>query len=371
MAKYRVTLGNPAFLPDMEEAAIQALRNDRYVGGENVAKFEEEFARFVGTKFAVSTASGTAALAFALEALGAKGQRYVTTPMSFIATANAVLHAGGVPVFGDISDSDYCLDPSTAEGQLKKGVKGILPVDLYGQPADYDGFRGLAETYKVPIIEDACQAHGAKYGGRAAGNLGSAAAFSFYPSKNMTVLGDGGMLTTNDEDVASLVAKLRDCGRVSHYEHDLLGYTSRLNTVSAAIGRVQLKHLVAWNERRRRIAASYWRGLKEFPSLKLPPMPDGKSEPVFHQYVIRLKDRDGLKNFLEGRGIQCGIHYPIPIHLQPLYIRLYGFAGGAFPRSETHAVECLSLPMHPFIKADDARYVVETVVQFLESEAAA
>lgn len=357
-------------LPDMEEAAIDALRNDRFVGGENVSKFEEEFAYMVGTKYAVAVSSGTAALDFIWFALQIRNETIVTTTWSFIASANSILHAEGQPVFADISKEDYCLDPAQVDSHLKKGAKGILPVHIYGQPVDYDRFRELGERYKVPIVEDACQAHGAMYKGRTIGNLGIAAAFSFYPSKNMTVLGDGGMVTTNDEKIARTVLKIRDSGRVSQYEHDLLGYTARLNSVNAAIGRVQLRHLTEWNERRREVAKSYFSQLKHFiPAVGLPPMPSNYVEPVFHQFVIRTKRRDELRTHLESRGIQCNIHYPIPIHLQPLYVNLYGFTDGMYPRSELLAKECLSLPMHPFLSDEDVDYICEEIGSFLGKSA--
>jgi perosamine synthetase len=364
----QIAQARPILLPDMEEAAINALRNDKFVGGENVVKFEEEFARLVGTRYAVALSSGTAALDFIFMALQVKGQKVVTSTWSFIASANSIMHAGGEPVFADILDSDYCLDPSQVENQLSKnGAKGILPVHIYGQPVDYDSIRELGERYAVPVVEDACQAHGARYKGKMIGSLGTAAAFSFYPSKNMTVLGDGGMVTTNDEAITKLVSKIRDSGRTSQYEHDILGYTARLNSVNAAIGRVQLKHLEEWNDRRRKIAAFYSRALVNLiPVISLPPQPTADIEPVFHQYVIRTKNRDDLKKYLGEKGIQCNVHYPIPIHLQPLYRNAFGYQEGMCPRSELLAKECLSLPMHPFLTEDDLKYTSEQIVSFFD-----
>jgi perosamine synthetase len=362
MGSPKIAQAKPVFLRDMEEAALDALRNDRYVMGENVFKFEEEFARYVGTRHAVSTSSGTNALQLVLLALNLKGKKIVTSPFSFVASANAVIQADGVPVFGDISEEDYCLDSREAEKQLQAGAAGLLPVHLFGHPAEMAAFRELSERYHVPVIEDACQAHGARYEGKQAGNLGVAAAFSFYPSKNMTVLGDGGMVTTNDEAVAGSVKKLRDCGRISRYEHDVIGYTSRLNSINAAIGRVQLRHLDEWNKRRREVAGIYTRMLEG--SVVTPPRGDQVAEPVFHQYVIRTPKRNSLKLHLQENGIETGIHYPIPIHLQPVYVERYGYEQGAFPRSERLASECLSLPMHPSLSDEEASYVAESVVKF-------
>ncbi len=211
-----------------------------------------------------------------------------------------------------------------------------------------------------------CQAHGALYKGKRTGSLGVAAAFSFYPSKNMTVLGDGGMVTTNDEKIAKFVSRVRDGGRVSWYEHDIVGYTSRMTSVSAAIGRVQLKHLEEWNEKRRHIAVLYMKYLEGEPSIVLPPAGDKDKIPVYHQFVIRARMRDELKAFLDENGVQCGVHYPIPIHLQPLYINLFGFTEGSYPKSEKLATECLSLPMHPFISDSDAKIVCESIRSFYE-----
>jgi perosamine synthetase len=368
VGRRQIPQGKPILLPDMEEAAIDALRNDKFVGGENVAKFEEEFASFVGTKHAVALSSGTAALDFIFMGLEICNKKIVTSTWSFIASANSIMHAGGEPALVDILDSDYCLDPNQVKSNLERGAKGVLPVHIYGQPVDFDLFEELGERFDAPIIEDACQAHGAKYKGRSVGCLGTAAAFSFYPSKNMTVLGDGGMVTTNDERIARLVSKIRDSGRVSQYEHDILGYTARLNSVNAAIGRVQLKHLKDWNERRRAIAASYFSNLASLaPSVGLPPVPTKDIEPVYHQFVIRTSERDALKNYLTERGIQCNVHYPIPIHLQPLYTRTFGYAEGMCPRSERLAKECLSLPMHPFLTDEDVSYVCDGITSFFSS----
>ena len=360
----KVSQGMPMFLPEMAEAAVDALRNDKFLRGENVVKFEEEFARFVGTEYAISTSSGTNALQFIFFALKLEGKKVVTTPNSFIATANSVIQANATPVFGDISEGDYCLDPAEAEKQLKSGASGLLPVHIYGFPANLTAFSELSERYDVPLVEDACQAHGAEYKGKRAGAVGTAAAFSFYPSKNMSVLGDGGMVTTDDKRIADYVAKVRDGGRMSWYEQDVLGYSSRLNTVNAAIGRVQLRHLEEWNEKRRYVAERYRRSLKEIAAIRLPPEGDEGVRPVYHQFVMRAAKRDLLQAYLKGKGVETGIHYPIPIHLQPLYVRLFGYAEGAYPMSERLAKEYLSLPMHPLLSDEDVEYVCEEISNF-------
>jgi len=363
--KLKVPLAKPVFNQEMEDAAVEALRNERFVLGESVYKFEEEFARYCGAKYAVSTSSGTDALHFALTALGiGNGYHVVTTPASFIATANIILHANAYPDFADIDLRTYAIDPFQIEQKVSKKTKAVIPVHLYGFPADMDRISEIAKEHGLFVVEDACQAHGAVYKGRKTGSLGDVACFSFYSSKNLTVAGDGGMLVTDDGEVAETVSKLRDCGRRGKYVHDLVGYTARLNTVNAAIGRVQLKYLDEWNEKRRRNARLYNTLFSDIEELILPPKGGSEIEPVYHLYVIRSKFRDQLKGWLEENGIGCGIHYLLPIHLQPVYRELYGYKGGEYPKSEELCKTCLSIPMHPFLTSDEIKYVSEKVHDF-------
>ncbi|MDE1851460.1 MAG: DegT/DnrJ/EryC1/StrS family aminotransferase [Candidatus Micrarchaeota archaeon] len=364
MANWKISQGMPILDKEMEEAALDALRNDKYVNGENVAKLEEEFARYVGTKHAIAVSSGTNALAFIFMAIGINGKRCITSPQSFIASSNSIIHAGGIPAFADIDKRTYCISPAEIEKQLQKGAAAVLPVDIYGYPADFDSINEIAKRSNAYVIEDACQSHGALYKGKRTGSLALAAAFSFYPSKNMTVLGDGGMVTTDDDGIANKVRKLRDAGRKSHYEHDMIGYTARLNTVNAAIGRVQLKNLDKWNSRRSEIAAQYDSKLNGIGGITLPMLGGSGTKPVFHQYVILTTERDRLKEHMEKNGIQCGIHYPIPIHLQPIYMQMFGFKGGEYPNSESFSRECLSLPMHTNLTNEDIGLVCEKVKEF-------
>src|SRR3990170_2468236 len=272
---WKIPLGCPIFDREMEEAALYALRNERFVLGEDVLKFEEEFASYLGVKYGVSTSSGTNALQIALLALGiSRADEVVTSSFSFVASANAVLHAGATPVFADIDAEDFNVNPEKMKLKVTKRTKALLPVHLYGYPCNMREITGIAEDHGLKVVEDSCQAHGAKYGGRKAGAIGDVGCFSFYPSKNMTVCGDGGMIVTNDEDVAKLAAKLRDCGRKSQYEHDVVGYTSRLNTVNAAIGRVQLKRLDEWNKKRMRNASIYDELLSDVDEVNTPPKGD-------------------------------------------------------------------------------------------------
>ncbi|MDD1769165.1 MAG: DegT/DnrJ/EryC1/StrS family aminotransferase [Methanomassiliicoccales archaeon] len=348
----------------MVEAVSNALRSERMVLGESVFKFEEAFARYIGTKYAVSVSSGTAALALSLIAIGVNEREVITTPLSFIATANAIVQAGGIPTFSDVSESDYNMDPKQVRGHLTKKTKALLPVHLFGQPANMGELMEIAKSRGLKVIEDAAQAHGATFGGKKVGSLGDAGCFSFYSTKNMTVGGDGGMVTTDDEDIARSVSKLRDCGRISRYVHDVIGFTARLNTANAAFGLVQLRYLDEWNERRRAIAALYSRLLKGESQLALPPRGDKRIAPVYHLFAVKCQRRDELAKYLGAEGIECGVHYPLPIHLQPVYREMYAYAPGAFPISESLSSSLLSLPMFPALSDDEVKSICEHILGF-------
>jgi len=364
----RVSLCRPVFTKEMEEAAVNALRNERFVMGESVFKFEEEFARYCGVKHAVSTSSGTNALQLALIALGVKrGDKVSTTPASFIATANAIVHVGGIPQFSDINLKTYTIDPSFLKRKITRETGALIPVHLYGYPADFDYILEVTGRLEVPVVEDACQAHGAIYKGKRVGSLGDVACFSFY-SKNLTVCGDGGMVVTDNEEIANRIRSLRDCGRKSKYLHEMVGYTSRLNTVNAAIGRIGLKYVDDWNDKRRCIAGLYDKYLSDIDDLVLPPKGDSEIRPVYHLYVVRTKFRDLLKVWLEKNDIECGVHYPLPIHLQPVYREMFGYKGGEYPKSEALCNTCLSLPMHPFLNSEEVGYVCEKIHEFYDNK---
>jgi perosamine synthetase len=354
---------------EIKNAVIYVLENEKFVLGESVFKFEEELAKYFGVRYAITTSSGTHALEFALRAIGLKdGDKVITTSFSFIATANSIFHAGGEPLFADIRDDTLNIDPDEVNRRMSLNVKAILPVHLYGYPADMNKIIELANENSLKVIEDACQAHGATYHGKKVGTLGDAGCFSFYPSKNMTVGGDGGAVITNDENIAKKVMKLRDCGRISKYEHDTIGYTARLNTINAAIGRIQLKYLDQWNEARRKIAKTYNSLLSDIEEITLPPSETSTIKPIYHLYVIRTRYRDELKKWLEENGIECGVHYPIPIHLQPIYRKIYGYSGGEYPKSEKASKECLSIPMHPFLKDEEIKYISEKIHEFFNKK---
>lgn len=366
----KIPLGKPILDAEIEEAAVNAIRNERFVLGESVHKFEEEFAKYCGTEYAVSTSSGTDALKIALLASSVEPKHEViTSPASFIASANAILHAQGTPVFADIDLKTYTVDPEQIRKAVTAKTKAIIPVHLFGYPAEMDSINASAEKRRLIVVEDACQAHGASINGAKAGSLGDIACFSFYPSKNMTVGGDGGMITTDSKKIAVRAAKLRDCGRKSQYVHDLVGYTSRLNTVNAAIGRIQLRRLDAWNERRRQVAKEYCRLLSDIEEVTLPPVGDESVvRPVFHCFVIRTNRRDELKSWLESNGIGCGIHYALPIHLQPVYRKMFGYKKGMYPKSEKLCRTCLSLPIYPDLSSRELSFISEKIHDFFNQK---
>lgn len=365
----KIPLAKPVFNKEMERAAVEALRNERFVLGESVYKFEEEYAKYCGADYAVSMSSGTDALSIALISLGVTGgQEVVTSPASFVATANSALHANAVPVFADVELTTYTMDPERLKKTLNRKTGAVLPVHLYGFPANMDSIVTIAGKSKLPVVEDACQAHGALFRGRMVGCFGDVGCFSFYPSKNMMVAGDGGMMVTNLKKVAVKAAKLRDCGRRSKYIQDLVGYTARLNTVNAAIGRVQLKHLDDWNQKRRRNAERYDRKLSDIEELVLPPKGEGTTRPVYHLYTLRTTQRDSLRAYLEKNAVECGVNYTLPIHLQPAYKEKYGFKEGAFPNSEELCKTCLNIPMHPDLSEKEVQFVCDQIHEFFENQ---
>jgi perosamine synthetase len=364
----RIHLASPIIDAEMKAAALSALENEMMVMGESVIKFEEEFAKYCGTRYAVSTASGTAALSIALQAMNiGQGNEVITTPFSFIATANSIIHAGADPVFADVEDSDVNLSVSKARARIGNKTRALMPVHLYGHPSRIDEFYDLASEKGLRLIEDACQAHGAEVNGRRVGSIGDAGCFSFYPAKNMTVGGDGGMITTNNEELADAARSIRDCGRDknSKYYHGRIGFTSRLNTVNAAIGRIQLKRLDGWNQARRKISERYRRELENVRDIILPPAEGSLERAVYHLFVIRTKLRERVKKRLSDNGIETGIHYPRPIHLQVPYRQKYGYSEGAFPLSESLSNEVLSLPIFPTLTEGEVVRICDSLKKSL------
>ena len=338
------------FTDEMEEAAIHALRNESFVGGESVSKFEEEFAKYTGTKYAASVSSGNGALQISLMALGIGESHKVITPTnSFIASANCIRMTNAKPVLTDIDVNDGGIDLSNN----KESVNAVIPVHIYGNPCDFDSVKSFAEERKIPIIEDACQAHGAEYKGKKVGSLGDVGCFSFYPTKNMTVGGDGGMTTTDNEEIVLKIKSIRDNGRKTKNEFDKLGFTMRLNTVNAAIGRVQLKHLDEKTARRREIVSIYRKNLVR--DCILPENKDGKS--VYHQIVIKHEKRDEIRKELTDNGIGSAIYYETPIHKQLIYQEF----GYELPNSEKFSKEIMSLPSYPQLTDEQALEICEHV----------
>ncbi len=349
-----------ALKAEIDEAVFRVLSSGRYIGGPEVEALEEEFARACGVPHAVAVGSGTDALRLALLAAeageaasaiprgtpkdGAGPPEVITSPFSFFASVEAIGQVGAATVFADIDPDTLTLDPRRVERALTKRTRAIIPVHLYGHPADLDPIRDLAARRGLVIVEDACQAHGALYKGKPAGSLATAGAFSFYPTKNLGGCGEGGMVTTGDRDLAGRVRRLRDHGQEGKYRHVESGYNARLDALQAAILRVKLKRLSAWNERRRSIAQRYRERLGG--SGVVLPVERPWARHVFHQFTVRVRRRDEVRAALEARGVAAQVHYPIPLHLQPA---LAGPAAGAgsFPEAERAAREVLSLPVHP------------------------
>lgn len=341
----------------------RVLQRSSFILGPEVEQFEKGFASFLGVSECVAVNSGTAALHLVLQALeiGA-GDEVITVPSTFIATAEAISAVGARPVFVDVDPVSYTMDPAQAEKVITDRTRAILPVHLYGQPADLDPLLALARRRNLAVIEDACQAHGALYKGRKAGTLGTAGCFSFYPSKNLGCCGEGGAIVTNDPDVAKRVRMLRDHGSGRKYEHDFPGYNFRLEGLQGGILSVKLPHLDAWNGRRRALAEHY-NCLLAGSGLTVPTeMPYARH--VYHLYVIQSDDRDTLRQQLAQRGIQSGLHYPVPLHLQVAY-RSLGYSPGDFPVCERLAGRVLSLPMYPELSLEAVEYVAAALLESL------
>jgi dTDP-4-amino-4,6-dideoxygalactose transaminase len=346
-------------------AIAQVVETGMFVNGPVVEAFEGEFAAYCGTEFCVGTASGLDALRLALLAAGIEpGDEVVVPAQTFIATWEAVTQAGGVPVPVDISESDYALDVDMAAEAVGPRTRFVMPVHLYGQLADMTAVRELARRHGLVVLEDACQAHGAIRDGRRAGSYGDAAAFSFYPTKNLGAFGDAGALVTSDEALAERVRALREHGQRRKYDHELLGYTARLDAVHAAVLARKLPYLDDWNESRRAASRFYSESLDGIGDLRLPPAPP-ESEPVWHLYVVRTADPGELADHLAAAGIASGRHYPVPPHLTGAYASL-GFRRGAFPVAEALADEGLSLPIFPGMTEAQLASVVSAVRAFFD-----
>lgn len=346
----------------VQQAISAVLERGDFVLGREVSQFEEEFAAYCEAEYAVGVDSGTSALELALRAFDiGPGDEVITAANTFIATAFAVSYTGATPVFVDVDPQTYTIDVSLLESAITDRTRAIIPVHLYGHPADMDPIMEIAAKHGLVVIEDACQAHGARYKGKRVGSLGHAAAFSFYPAKNLGAYGDGGIVVTNDRRVAESLQMLRNYGQSEKYHHLVQGFNHRLDTLQAAVLRVKLKHLDAWNASRRQHAQLYRELLAHSPVVT--PVETGYAESVYHLYVIRLQDRDGLRAYLQDRGVSTGIHYPIPIHCQ-LSHRDLGYQNGEFPVTEEYAEQILSLPMYAELTPASIEYVAEAIRDF-------
>jgi len=350
---------------DLRDEILAALdrvcRAAAFVQGAEVEAFEKEFAEYCGTTHCVALSSGTAALHVGLLALGVEPRdEVITSPNTFLATAEAISYCGARPVFVDIDPATANLDPNLLERAITPRTRAIIPIHLYGRPADMDSIRPIAQRHNLRILEDAAQAVGARYRGHRVGGLGHAAAFSFYPTKNLGAYGEGGALTTDDDSLARFARAARNHGETSRYQHEFVGFNYRMQGFQGAVLRIKLRRLDAWTARRREVAGAY-RRLLEGANLEMP-ADDSRDEVVYHQFVTYVENRAHVVSQLAAAGIETAIHYPKPLHLQPAYSAL-GYSPSTFPRSELACERVLSLPLFPGITTEQISYVANSVIQ--------
>ena len=352
-----------ALAPEIEAAVSAVFEHGDFILGAAVEQFEAEYAALIGTRHAISVGTGLAAIELALRAFGVgPGDEVITAANTFIATVLAIAAVGAKPVLVDMDRDTYTIDPAAIGAAVGPRTRAIVPVHLYGQPVDVDGVMAVAARHNLLVVEDAAQAHGARYGNRRAGSFGHAAAFSFYPSKNLGAYGDAGLIVTDDDAAAGRLRLLRNYGQRVKYHHAVFGTNSRFDTVQAAVLRVKLPHLDAWNAARRRHAAAYG---AQLPDSVHTPVEAPKGEHIYHLYVIETADRDRLQQALRARQIDTGIHYPVPAHLQEASAPL-GYKAGDFPKTEAAAARILSLPMYPEMTDAQIDYVVEAIGHALQ-----
>jgi len=350
---------------DIDAALARALDNCTFCLGPDVAEFEKDFAKFCGAEHSVGFNSGTSALHVAMRLLNVgPGDEVITTPFTFIATCWAISYTGAKPVFVDIDDATFNLDPKLIERAITPRTKAVLPVHLYGHPFELDPVLAVCKKHKLPLVEDACQSHGAKYKGKTVGTFGAISCFSFYPGKNLGACGEGGALVTNSAAFDKHARTLREHGSTQRYHHDEVGYNYRMEGFQGAVLGVKLKHLAKWTNERRRVAHRYHELLSGTP-LQLP-HEAGYAESAWHLYTVRHPRRDELKKFLDENGVGNAVHYPIPLHLQKAYANL-GHKPGDFPVTEKAARECLSLPIYPELTEAQIRRVAEVVSKFFKN----
>ncbi len=352
---------------EIDTAVKKVLESTVFIGGKEVEEFEKEVAEFCGARYAVGVNSGTDALLLSLKAIGVgSGDEVITTPFTFIATAGVIANCGAKPVFVDINSETFNIDPIKIEKAITKKTKVILPVHLFGQMADIDEIMSIARKYNLYVVEDAAQVIGAEYKGRKAGTIGDLGCFSFFPSKNLGAYGDGGMVVTNNEELANKIRLLKNHGS-SHKEKYLnltIGTNSRLDALQAAILRVKLKYLPRWSKKRAEIASYYSRLLKGIGDVITPVATPNRNH-IFHQYTIRTKFRDKLQKYLREKGIPTMIYYPLPLHLQPAF-KYLGYKKGNFPEAEKVSKEVISLPIYPELKKSEVKKIVKIIKDFYE-----
>jgi dTDP-4-amino-4,6-dideoxygalactose transaminase len=343
------------------DGAIRAVIDScAFSGGPFVQEFEKEFARYCQTNYAAGVSSGTSALSIVLYHLGIKeGDEVITVPNTFIATAEAISYCRAKPVFVDIDPATYNMDPSLLEKAITKRTKAVIPVHLFGQMADMEPIMNIAKKHGLFVLEDACQAHGAEYKGKRAGSIGDAAAFSFYPGKNLGAYGEGGAIVTNNEKLVNEIKKFRDHGQAQKYYHDVIGWNDRLDGLQGAVLSVKLKYLEKWNAAGREHAAQYSDLLKSTKGITLP-HESSQAKHIYHLYVIQVDKRDALIENLKKKDIYCGIHYPVPLHLQKAYEYL-NYKKGSFPVAERSAERFVSLPMFPELSQEQVEYVAQQI----------
>ncbi len=350
---------------ELDAAVLAVMKRGDFVLGGAVAEFERAFADYCGVRHVIGVDSGYSALEMIVRAYGiGPGDEVITVANTFIATTLAISNAGATPVLVDIDPETYNIDPAKIEAAITPRTRAIMPVHLYGQPVDMDPILAIARKRGLYVFEDAAQAAGARYKGRMVGSLADAAGFSFYPGKNLGAYGDGGAVATNNDEIAEKVRLLRNIGQKVKYYHEVKGFNHRLDTMQAAVLKVKLPHLDDWNASRRRAAATYNDLLRDLPLIT--PLTPAYAEHIFHLYVIRVLNREALMEHLKSKGIASGLHYPIPIHVQPAYTEL-GYKAGDFPITEAYAENILSLPMYPELDDDKVAYVVDAIREFFQS----
>ena len=363
-----------ALKPELEAALLEVAESGQYVLGKYVERFEGEIAQFLGVKHAIGCANGSDALYIALEALGiGEGDEVITTPFTFVATSESVNRAGATPVFVDIDPDTFNLDIAQIEAKITPNTKAIMPVHLYGQPADMDALMAVAKKHNLFVVEDCAQSIGATVNGTQTGNIGTIGCFSFFPTKNLGAMGDGGLLTTNDDALAEKLKMIRVHGSKQRYLHEIFGINSRLDAMQAAVLSVKLKYLNQWNQKRRDVAQRYTDLLKPLTSLVQAPVISAGMEPVFHQYTIRIKNaapdwREQVQTQLKEAGVMAMIYYPIPQYKQPTHAHL-GCQAEDFPNTEHACREVLSLPIFPEITPEEQKQVVDALAAVLNKQA--